>query len=872
MTKRLKSLMVVALMAVCSPLFAQKVSVQAPRVVALGEQFSVVFSVEGSKVKGFDWEAGEDFNLIWGPVTGVSTSYVNTNGKSSTTVIHTYSYVLEAKSEGTFVIPPAKASIAGKEYSSPETSIEVIKSSQPSPTRGGNMQQQQGGAEENSTDDVFMSLSLNKTKAVVGEPITATLKLYTNVDLNGVENPQFPIFNGFWSQETDSPVNLTFQRENVGGKLYNSALLRRYVLIPQQSGKLTVDPAEMVAVVIERNSPRGGASIFDSFFDNYRTVRKRIRTDAVTVDVSPLPSGAPASFKGGVGRFSMNVEVGKDTLNTHEAATLTVTISGNGNLSLIEPPAVKFPSDFEHYDVKVSDTGGKAGTSGTRKYEFPFIPRTSGTFDIPSVEYSYYDISKGRYVTLESGPIRMVVVQGEESGASVYSPGVNRQSVKNLNEDIRFIATGDPGLHRAGRFFVATPLFFVILACIIVLSVASLAVGRKLIRRNSDVAAVRNRKATKMALKRLKAAAEYLKGGMYSAFYEELHKALLGYISDKLAMEAVDMSKENIASGLVAHGVDEDICNACLALIDACEYARYSPEGGDDAMQNHYNEAVRVISTMDGMIKAKKDNKKDSLMKGKVLTLSALVFMLIGGGQSIARDSTDVKSLWSGANADYEAGDWASAIEKYDAVLAAGYESDKLYYNLANAYYKSGSISRSILNYERALKLNPSFDDARNNLDMVAQLTVDRIEKVPDFILKTWTEDIGRALSSDGWAVLFLSLFASAAVSLLLSDFIRSRAARIVLFIAGIVLVILSLLSITASLERRADYMSEDSAIVVSAVSSVRSSPSDENTTSLFVLHEGTKVEILEYLGDWSKIEIADGRQGWMASRDMEVI
>ena len=873
MINRLKLTMLLAFMAICFPLFSQNLSVQAPRVVAVGERFSVVFSAEGSKVEDFKWESGGDFNLVWGPVAGYSTSYVNNNGKSSRTETHTFSYVIEAKKEGRCSIPSASAVISGKECSSSEVSIEVIAASAPSSGGSTSGETSSGQTSRTSSDDVFISLSLNKKKVVVGEPIIATLKLYTNADLSGVESPQFPVFNGFWSQEIDAPVNLDFQRENVGGRLYQSALLRRYMIIPQQSGSLVIEPAEMVAVVIERNSPRGGASIFDSFFDNYQSIRKRLRTESITVDVSPLPSGAPESFKGGVGKFSMEVSVNKDTLKTHEAATLNVSITGTGNIVLTEPPQVSFPADFESYDVKTlsyGNSGKNPLTSGVRSYEYPFIPRSTGTFDLEPVEYTYYDIQSRKYVTLRSKPIRLTVLQGEEDKGGVFAPGVNRQSVKNLNEDIRFIATGEPGFRRSGHFFIASPAFYILTGAVIAVFAIVLVAGRKLIKRNSDLVSVRNRKATKMALKRLHAAGEYLKGGMYSAFYEELHKALLGYVSDKLSMAAVDMTKENIAGGLAGRGVDESTRDAFLGLIDACEFARYSPDAGNDAMQNHYNEAVNVISKIDGMIKARKNGRS-----GGVRT-AVLVFALAvaGAGTVHAESAADnPMDAWAAANADYEDGDWAGAIEKYSSVLSAGYESDRLYYNMGNAYYKSGNLPYAILNYERALKLNPSFEDARNNLEMANGFTVDRIEKVPDFILKTWVDNLGLSMSSDGWAVLFIVLFAASAVVFLIFFFVRAvRAGKAALFVTGTVLFVFSLISLSFSFARKADYMSEDYGIVVSAVSSVRSSPSDENTKSLFVLHEGTTVEILEVLGDWSKVEIADGRQGWMEGKDIETI
>ena len=262
-------------------------------------------------------------------------------------------------------------------------------------------QRQQVGVQDS---DIFLTLTLDRNKVVVGEPIIATLKLYQRVNIAGFENVSFPTFNGFWSQEIEAPTNIEFAREVYEGQIYNAALLRKFVIIPQQQGQVTINPAEMTCLVNIRVSS-GGTSIFDGLFDDYRTVRKKVSTGPVTVTVSPLPAGAPASFAGGVGEFKISAKVSKDTLKTHEAASLVLTVSGRGNVSLLETPKVNFPPDMEVYDTKVSDRIDKSGLSGSKTYEFPFIPRSHGDFVIEPVKYSYYDVNQRRYVTLETAPI-----------------------------------------------------------------------------------------------------------------------------------------------------------------------------------------------------------------------------------------------------------------------------------------------------------------------------------------------------------------------------------------------------------------------------------------------------------------------------------
>ena len=513
------------------------ISVEAPNVVAVDEQFNVTFIIEGEdSPTDFTWSSSDGFQIQWGPQQGKSTSIQIMNGKRTKSVQSTYTYVLRPVKAGRFTLPQAKAKVKGKEISSSPKTIEVVAAGSSSRPQGSqpstqSAQRQQAGVQDS---DLFLTLTLDRSKVVVGEPIIATLKLYQRVNIAGFENVSFPTFNGFWSQEIEAPSNIEFARELYDGQIYNAALLRKFVLIPQQQGQVTINPAEMTCLVNIRVSA-GGTSIFDGFFDDYRTVRKKISTNPVTVSVSPLPAGAPASFAGGVGDFRISAKVSKDTLKTHEAASLLVTVSGKGNVSLLEAPKVTFPIDVEVYDTKVTDKIDKTGLSGSRIYEFPFIPRSHGDFEIDPVKYSYYDVNQRKYVTLETAPIPLVVLRGNEAeSAGIVIAGSTPKDVKNLDSDIRFINVKDSSLAPKGQFFAGSFVFWMLVALLFILAVVLWAALRHLAARRADVAGTRNRKATKMALKRLQLANTFLKQNLYTAFYEELHKALLGFIADKL--------------------------------------------------------------------------------------------------------------------------------------------------------------------------------------------------------------------------------------------------------------------------------------------------------------------------------------------------
>ena len=854
------------------------IRVEAPDVVAVNEQFNVTFIIEGEKSPSdFQWSSGDDFQLVWGPQKGSSSSIQIINGKRSSSHQTTFTYILIPKATGTFQLPAATALLSGDRISSTQASIQVVSdgasSSRSSGKNGGKSsgggQTSSTGSGEISSNDLFMRLSLSRTEVVIGEPITATLKIYQRANVVGFENAKFPTFNGFWSQETYVPNNIEFKRESLDDKIYNTAVLRTYVLIPQQPGTITIDPAELVCLVNIRTAPSTSNSLFDSFFqDEYRTIRKRVTTPAVKVKVNPLPAGQPASFGGGVGNFGISARLTTDNLKTHDAASLIITVSGRGNVALLEEPKVNFPPDFEVYDTKTTENTDKSngGTSGSKSFEYPFIPRSHGDFTIDPVEYSYYDVNAGKYVTLRTEPLHVKVAKGkggDSTPVTTVNSGVERKDVKSLADDIRFIFTGKPGLSGSGSFFVGSVFFWILLALMILGATSVYLAFRKVAAMRADVAGTKNRRATKMAQKRLKLAGEYLDKNLYTAFYEELHKALIGFVSDKLNMDMSEISKDNIASALTEGGVSEEQTKAFTDLLDACEFARYSPDGGNEAMRSHYDAALKVISSIDSGLKTGGKSLR------KVVTVVTLLLSL---GASMNIQAKDLDSLWTAGVQAYTDGKFSDASAAWTSIEESGQKSAKLYYNLGNAWFKQGNYPKAILNYERALRLDPSYSDARYNLEFTSNFVQDKIEPVPEFILKSVARKVCYVMGSNAWAVIFLVLLAAALVMGLLFLLGSSVGKRRAGFYCGIVLLLLSAGALSFSIWQKSDSVKTDTAIVMSPVSSVKSSPSSGSSKDLFVIHEGTKVTILDEVGTWRNISLADGRQGWITSNELEVI
>nr|MCR4843750.1 BatD family protein [Bacteroidales bacterium] len=717
-----------------------------------------------------------------------------------------------------------------------------------------------------SGSDIFMRLTLSRNSVVVGEPVTATLKIYNNANLVGFENARFPAFKGFWSQE-DVPANIEFQREQVNGTLYKSAVLRRWVIIPQKSGEMTIDPAEVVCLVNVQRRRSGSGSVFDEFFGtDYATVRERVSTKPATLHVAPLPSGAPASFSGGVGQFSIQTRLSKDSLRTHDAASLLVTVSGKGNIALVEAPKISFPPDFEVYDVKTSVNTDKNGTSGSKTFEYPFIPRSHGEFSVGPVEYAYYDVSKRRYAVATAPALPLKVARS--AAASVAAPdgspalATDRKGVKNLGEDIRFIRTKTT-LGSGKGFLVYSTAWWVTIAALLLAGFGFWLGFRKAAARRADVVGNRGRRATRQALKRLSQARDFLQKNLYTAFYEELHRSLLGFVGDKLAMDMADQNKDNIQASLIAHGVPESVAAGFTGLLDACEEARYAPDAGHQAMNDHYEKAVSTITAIDDSM------KKSNSHSGAALLAALLLTLPIG---LRAQEVSYPDSLFRAGVEAYTAGDYASALRDWQDVEATGLMSKELYYNLGNAYFKDSQIAPAILWYERALRLDPSDADVRYNLEYARALTQDKIEEVPEIFFEQWGRSMCYRLPSNAWAVIGLVFLALCVGCVLLFLLGSTPGRRRLGFFGGIAALLIALLGWDFAQWQRQEARRQDLAIVMKPVVSVKSSPSEGSAKDLFILHEGTRVRILDNVGGYAQIEIADGRQGWIPRREMEVI
>lgn len=581
----------------------------APEAVASGDQFKLTYTVNTQNIKDFRAPSIKDFDVLMGPNRSFSQTIIN--GVSNSSV--TYTYILMADKQGTFTVPGATAVINGKASTSNSVKIKVLPPDQASgnSNNGGRQNSSAGRPSQASSgnsissNDLFVTANVSKTNVYEQEALLLTYKIYTLVNIAGLDDAKMPDFKGFHSQEVDLPQKKQASLEHYNGRNYQTIVYRQFVLFPQQSGKLEIDPAKFVIVVakaVASDDP------FDAFFNggsNYVEIKKAVVTPKVTVNVMQLPSGKPANFSGGVGEFSISSSINTKELKTNDALTVKLIISGVGNLKLINNPEVAFPKDFETYDPKVDNKFSltKEGLSGSKVIEYLAVPRSAGTYKIPSVDFSYFDLKIKSYKTLKTEEYEVKVEKGAGNADQVIANFTNKEDLKVLGNDIRFIKMGDTALTPKGNFLFGSLtyyLWYIIPFCLFIVFVI---IYRKQAIENANVAKVRTKKANKVATKRMKLAGKLLAENKKDQFYDEVMRALWGYISDKLNIPVSKLSKDNIEYELNKYGVQADLIKEFIEALNQCEFARYAPGDENAAMDKVYSSAIDVISKMENSIK-----------------------------------------------------------------------------------------------------------------------------------------------------------------------------------------------------------------------------------------------------------------------------
>jgi hypothetical protein len=563
------------------PVSAQELTAKGPSQVQVGQRFRVTWSLNANG-SSFTAPKISEFQVLGGPNQSTQMQYVN--GSMSQSI--SFSYELRAVKEGEYKIAPARITVGGKGISSNVLKIKVLKGSS-SNNSGGT--QQKANAPKANGNDLFARVEVSKKTAYLGERITADLKIYSRVTMVNFDDWKIPSFEGFWTKETTSNQQIQLQSEVIDGIMYQTGLIKQMVLYPQKSGEIIIDPLELSVIVRERASRRGG-SVFDQFFGNYQDTKRPVKSNSVKINVKPYPGGKPAGFSGLTGNLKMSAKLDKQQTKANEAVNLKVTVSGNGNLYQLQPLKLDFPPDIEVYDPKTSDNikVGSNGISGSRTFEYVLIPRYSGDFQIGPFEFSYFDPRAKKFKSVNQEAFDLIVEKGEGDESSV-SPSINianKEDIKMIGSDIRYIKQGQYPILGGTEFFYRSIAFYACLGIPILLFLLLIGYAQYQKTQGKDITKLKSKRATGLAKKRLTKAKKLWDENQSASFYEEVFKALTDYAADKFSILVAELNKDSIRTAFSAKNIPEETTNGFIGVLDKSEFARFAP--GADKKNGKY--------------------------------------------------------------------------------------------------------------------------------------------------------------------------------------------------------------------------------------------------------------------------------------------
>lgn len=579
-----------------------------PMIVTQSEAFRVEFTLNAKPDdKSFVAPSFEGFNVLAGPSVSQGSSMQIINGSMTRSFSYSITYVLQANSAGEHSIGVATIEVDGKSYSTRKTPIEVraegdSRVQESSANAEGQQSLEQRAANQLSKDDLLLKVDLSRNSVYKGEAVRATLKLYSRVNVVGSEGAKLPSFDGFWNQQLECEQGPF--RQTLNGKVYDAYNLGEFLLYPQQSGTLTIEPAKMTVIVqmFVRNNSRSRHTFFDNTHDIYN-LRRELTSPAVSINVKPLPAAAPASFSGAVGRYDMEAQLSSSDIAANSAANIVLQISGSGNIGFLQQPKLVLPTSFELYDIKSTEQirTTASGSTGFRRFEYPFIARAEGEYTIAPIEFTYFNPDSGKYITLTSQSFALTVQPDKNSNTTSVTTLISKEDVKLLGQDIRFIKLSSPALRTVVAPLVLSPLYFVIMVLIVLIATVVYIVVGKRIRDSHNTALVKGRRANKVAVQRFRMAERYMKEQQRHAFYEEMLRALWGYISDRFNIPVADLTKEGIREELTRRGAAEQ-AKTFTAIISQCEEAQYSPIESAP-MSELYARGIDVVSKIESLVK-----------------------------------------------------------------------------------------------------------------------------------------------------------------------------------------------------------------------------------------------------------------------------
>lgn len=843
---------------------AQHISVSAPSHVAAGENFRVAYTINTSDVEEFRLGGvQEGLEVIAGPYTSSQSSYQMINGHTSSSSSVTITYTLYAAKNGSFTIGASHALAGGKRLSSRPVKIQVSGHAQR--TNGApNMHGQNSYDQPHmrsagsaiSGSDLFIKVSASKKRVHEQEPILLTYKVYTQVELTQLEG-KMPDLKGFHTQEVPLPQQKTFHTETVNGRPYKCVTWSQYVMYPQMTGSLQIPSITFKGIVVQQNRNVDPMEAFFNGGSGYVEVKKDIKAPGITLQVDPLPQ-RPANFSGGVGKFNISASLDKKEVKAGEPITLRVVVGGIGNLKLLKQPVVNFPKDFDKYDAKVTDKTRLTanGVEGNMVYDFLAVPRNQGSYTIPSVELTYYDTGKNAYKTIKTQPFKVEVEKGD--GTSGES-----EDFASQDKDIHTIKLGKAEQHKANEMFFGSFGYWISLLMPLIAFVVLLIVFRRRAIENADIVKKRSNRAGKIATKRLRLANKLMLQGKQGEFYDEVMRALWGYMSYKLNMPAEKLNRDNIRETLGRHFVDDATIEKFTTALDECEFERYAPGDAAGNMNRTFESAMTAIMDIENAInEARKNQKKHPAGYSFVWLLLAMICFGGTSAKAVTKNNADT---------EYQKGNYQQAIRDYEEILKNG-ESAEIYFNLGNAYYRTDNITKAVLNYERARLLSPGDDDINFNLQFARSKTIDKITPQSEMFFVTWYKSLVNFTSVDNWAKTGILCIVMALLLVLLYLFGPQLMLRKIGFFGGLAFFVIFLLSNLFAFQQKQALDNRTGAIIMAPSVNVKKTPA-KNSADQFVLHEGTRVDIIDKgMTDWRCIRVGDGREGWIETKAIEEI
>ncbi len=881
-----------------------QIHVSAPSHVAAGENFRVAYTINTDDVE--DFRCGSvpaGLEVIAGPYQSSQSSFQVINGHTSSSSSVTITYTLYAAKDGAFTIGPARAVVRGRRMQSAAARVVVSGHARNGggaprmhndPSAGAAIQ---SAGSRITPSELFIRVTANKKRVHEQEPVLLTYKVYTTVDLTSLEG-KMPDLTGFHSQEVQLPQQKTFHDEVIGGRHYKCVTWSQYVMYPQMTGKLQIPSITFKGIVVQENR---NVDPFEAFFNGgsgYVEVKKNIVAPGMTIQVDPLPK-APANFSGGVGHFNISASLNKKEVKAGDPITLRVVVSGIGNLKLIKQPVVNFPKDFDRYDAKVTDKTKLTanGVEGNMIYDFLAVPRNQGSYTIPSVTMTYYDVTANSYKTIHTQPFTLTVDKGDGSS-----------SVSDYNDlkdkDIHPIHQGNVKLYHVDSFFFGSAGYLVTLFLIIAIFIALLVTFRRRALENADIVRLRGKNANRIARKRLQKAMDLMVKGQAAAFYDEVLRALWGYAGDRMNMRPEELSRDNVQTVFEQHHIDGETIRRFVDALDECEFERYAPGDPAGNMQKTFEKAMTAIMDIETFLKNKNQQKRgeaagshhnfgghhdhddhgdgyhsfsrsnndvEAEVKSHGYDLKMILILLLCTF-SLGMFSLDASAVTKRqADAEYLQGNYQEAIRDYKYLLSTGVSAD-LYYNLGNAYYRSDNLTQAILAYERASLLDPGNSDIRFNLEFARSKTIDKITPENELFFVTAYEAMVGMQTVDGWAVTAIVAICLSLLLVLVYLFAPQLVLRKAGFYGGVLTLLLFLVSNLFAWQQKHALEARTGAIITAPSVQVQKTPA-KNGDDSFVLHEGTRVDIEdESMASWYQVKVADGREGWVERKSLEKI